>query len=298
MLNVLITGANGQLGKSFKSLEDNARTRDVVFIYADRESLDITNIKAVEEYLQQYRIDIVVNTAAYTAVDQAEDEPELAHIINTQSAGNLAKVCAQQECWLIHISTDYVFNGESNRAYTELDSVDPLGVYGKTKLAGEQLVSQYNPEALIIRTSWVFSEFNRNFLKTMLGLAKQRNALTIVADQEGNPTYAPHIALAVLKVITHRAQQAASLSGIYHFCGSTTINWADFARYIFARQASLVSTFSAPVVTNIRTDEYPTKARRPKYSQLSNEKIQKIIGTADNDWKEGVNTALDRLNIV
>jgi dTDP-4-dehydrorhamnose reductase len=298
MLNVLITGANGQLGQSFKSLEDNAQAKNMCLIYADRAALDITNVKAIEQYLQQYNIDIVVNTAAYTAVDKAEDEPEIAHLINAQGAGNLAKVCALKACWLIHISTDYVFNGESNKPYTELDSVAPLGVYGLTKLAGEQQISQCNPEAVILRTSWVFSEFNRNFLKTMLSLAKQHNALRIVADQEGNPTYAPHIAQAVLKIISHSTQAAPRFSGIYHFCGSKTTSWADFARYIFERQEALMDNFTAPKVIRITTAEYPTKARRPQYSQLSNEKLEVIIGAADNDWKEGVNAALDRLNLV
>ena len=296
MLNVLVTGANGQLGQSFKALEKSAQARDLCLIYADRESLDITNVKAIEQYFLQYKIDIVINTAAYTAVDQAEDEPDIAQSINAQGPKNLASLCAAQKRWLIHISTDYVFNGESNEPYTETDLVDPLGVYGRTKLAGEQQVSQLNPEALILRTSWVFSEFNRNFLKTMLALAKQRDKLTIVADQQGNPTYAPHIALAVLKIITHRTQEATALSGIYHFCGSTTTNWADFARYIFESQTDLVDRFITPKVISITTDEYPTKARRPQYSQLSSKKLQAIIGTADNDWKEGVSAALHKLN--
>jgi len=295
MLKVLITGANGQLGQAFKSLEKTLQAGDIHFVYAERATLDISSMRAVENYFQQHDIDIVVNTAAYTAVDLAEEESELAQLINVTGAENLAKICRIKNCWLVHISTDYVFNGEQSRGYVEEDATEPQGVYGTTKLAGEKAVLQHCPQALVLRTSWVFSEFGNNFLKTMLRLSKARSELSIVADQYGSPTYAPHIAEVVCKLIQKR-QHREALSGLYHFSGEPETNWSTFATHIFSAVERVLPDFSTPIVYEITTKEYPTAAARPQNSSLNCDKLYRVIGGSPYAWKEGITQSIKALS--
>lgn len=294
MLKVLITGANGQLGQAFKRVEKSLQASNICLVYADRAALDISNMPAVEEYFQQHHIDIVVNTAAYTAVDLAEGEPELAQLINVTGAENLAQICNIKNCWLVHISTDYVFNGEQRRGYVEEDVTDPQSVYGATKLAGELAILQHCPQALILRTSWVFSEFGNNFLKTMLRLSKTRRELSIVADQHGAPTYAPHIAEVVFKLI-EQWQQRGALAGLYHFSGAAETNWARFAAAIFKSAERVSANFQVPTIHEITTSEYPTAASRPQNSSLNCDKLYAIIGGEQFAWETGIRQSIEAL---
>jgi len=294
MLKVLITGANGQLGQSFKSLQSTALARGISLFFADRQTLDITNLQAIGSYLAGHSIEIVINTAAYTGVDAAEEHHHEAQLINAQGAENLARSCTENAAWLIQISTDYVFNGATKKGYLESDKVDPLGVYGQTKLAGEQLVEKYHPQALILRTSWVFSEFGNNFLKTMLRLGRERDELSIVADQRGGPSYAPHIAEVVFKLIDRR-QQLGELSGIFHFSGSPETCWSHFAEHIFSAGERIASEFTAPVIHPITTSEYPTAAARPQNSSLDCTKLYSTIGAQSYMWEEGIERSISAL---
>jgi len=294
MLKILITGANGQLGRSFHSLDGVAQAMGMQLQLVDKTVFDITQGEAIDRYLKREKIDVVVNTAAYTAVDLAEDNELAAQQINVSGAENLARACQQNNSKLIHISTDYVFDGEQVQPYAETDEPSPVGVYGVTKLAGEKAVLEYCPQAIILRTSWVFSEYGNNFLKTMLRLAKDKNELNIVADQWGSPTYAPHIAEAVLKIIARGTLQAVP-SGIYHFSGGAPTNWSGFAKHIFQSAEQINANFKAPLVQEIPTSAYPTRAVRPKNSSLDCSKIYALLKVAPYTWQEGVIRSISAL---
>lgn len=289
---VLVTGAYGQLGQSFRSLTGYAESLGLVLFFAGRAELDITNIESIDLYLRQNKIDAVVNTAAYTAVDNAESEPEQARIINTDAAGFLAKSCADNGCWLVHVSTDYVFDGSSSGRYDESAVVNPLGVYGETKLAGEYAVMQYLPQALILRTSWVFSEFGQNFLKTMLRLGQLRSELSIVADQYGAPTYAPHIAEVILRLLHLHLQGKLPELGVCHFCGQPDSTWYEFANVIFKTLVKYDPSFKLPEIKPVGTSDYQTVAKRPANSRLDITKLLSILDDINCDWHEGVERAI------
>jgi dTDP-4-dehydrorhamnose reductase len=292
-MKVLITGANGQLGQSFQVSNVLAGSMGIELVFADKQSLDITQSESIKQYCQQHHFSAIVNTAAYTAVDKAEEELELATLINETGPENLAKYCQQHKIAFIHVSTDYVFNGESTSAYEEIDSVSPLGVYGKTKYAGEVAVLAQCPSAIILRTSWVFSEFGNNFLKTMLRLAKNRSQLSVVADQWGAPTYAPHIAETILHILNPNKKLIDS--GVYHLSGHQKTNWQQFAVYIFEQQRSYDTEFKAPEVLPISTDQYPTAAARPANSQLSNTKLLQALPELKCNWQQGVTRSIKAL---
>ncbi len=292
-MKILITGAGGQLGLSFQARKHLAKALDIDLIFADRSQLDITDSDNINSFCQQHNFSAIINTAAYTAVDLAEKDIEQAALINETGPANLASYCQQHQLSFIHISTDYVFNGESTSSYQETDPVSPLGIYGKTKYAGEVAVLKECPAAIIIRTSWVFSEFGDNFLKTMLRLANDRSQLSIVSDQWGAPTYAPHIAEAVLAIINPKTPPFPS--GIYHFSGHQKTNWQLFAAFIFTQQSTLDSTFTAPFITPITTEQYPTPAARPMNSHLSNQKILELLPNLECNWQQGVISTLKAL---
>ena len=272
-MKILLTGANGQLGRCFRDLVSET---DTVLALGSQE-LDISNRQAVIETAKQFQPDIIINAAAYTAVDKAESEPERAAAVNSHGPENLALAAKAVGVRLVHVSTDYVFDGTGSTPYLETDAVNPLGVYGQTKLAGELLVRSILPDAIIVRTAWVFSEYGNNFVKTMLRLAKDRSELGIVADQVGCPTYAGDIATAILKMLKGNAA-----GGIYHYCGDRSLSWAEFAQVIFseAEKAGILS--QSPKVNFITTDQYPTPAPRPAYSVMSNEKVSDYF--AASDW--------------
>lgn len=287
-MKVLLTGANGQLGRSFLERVPSAWE----ILATDSDSLDITDLDKVEKTIRAFKPDVIVNAAAYTAVDQAEINSELAELINVQGPSNLALVAKAAHCRLVHVSTDYVFDGYADRPYCESDETNPLGVYGKTKREGEIAVTTIQPEAIIIRTAWVFSEYGNNFLKTMLRLAKEHDVLGIVADQRGCPTYAGDIATAIIDLLKVGAE-----GGIYHFCGDKDVAWNEFAEFIFTSALVQGVLTRTPRVNAISTDQYPTAAQRPKYSLLNCEKI-KAHGIVLSHWQERVRSIVKRFSAI
>ncbi|MCH5051625.1 dTDP-4-dehydrorhamnose reductase [Pectobacterium aquaticum] len=274
-MKILLTGANGQLGSCFQ----DRLPAEWEILATDSAELDITNLEHVERTVKQFKPDAIVNAAAYTAVDKAESEPELAAKINVTGPENLAIVSSKQGIQLVHVSTDYVFDGNATEPYREDSVTNPLSVYGKTKLAGEQAVAKASSEAIIVRTAWVFSEYGNNFVKTMLRLAKERDTLSIVNDQRGCPTYAGDLAQAIISLLEKNAE-----GGIYHYCGDKEVSWYEFAQAIFSVAVEKGLLSKVPMLTSITTEQYPTPAHRPTYSALSGEKI-KQLNTALSDWR-------------
>lgn len=283
-MKILLTGANGQLGRY---LVHNMSPLDTILSLASQE-LDICDLPSVITKVQEFRPDIIINAAAYTAVDKAESEPERAAAVNTHGPENLALAAKQVGARLVHVSTDYVFDGSGQVPYQESDAVNPLGVYGQTKLAGELLVQSILPEAIILRTAWVFSEYGNNFVKTMLRLAKDRPELGVVADQVGCPTYAGDIAAAILNLVAGNAP-----GGIYHYCGDRSVSWAEFAQAIFAEGEQSGVLARQPKVNFITTDQYPTPAKRPAYSVLSTEKVADYYPASD--WQAALTKIIPQL---
>ncbi|EKM9439642.1 dTDP-4-dehydrorhamnose reductase [Salmonella enterica] len=275
-MKVLLTGANGQLGRCFS--DRCPASWDI--LATDSATLDITDLEQVKRAAATFQPDFIVNAAAYTAVDKAEIECDAAALINEIGPKNLATVAKDVGARLVHISTDYVFDGDATTPYIENAPTNPLGVYGQTKLNGELAVSLAQPEALIIRTAWVFSEYGNNFVKTMLRLAQGRDRLGIVADQHGCPTYAGDIASAVITLLQKEAP-----GGIYHFCGESQVAWNEFAEIIFSSALHHGVLALIPKVDGITTEQYPTPAKRPKYSVLNCAKIQNE-GVVLSRWQE------------
>lgn len=263
-MKVLLTGSKGQLGSCFQD-----RLPQGWEVWAtDSDVLDITDLARVKQAVAQFAPNVIVNAAAYTAVDKAETERELAALINETGPKNLALAANDVGARLMHVSTDYVFDGTATTPYVETDETNPLGVYGKTKLDGEIAVAAIQPEAIIIRTAWVFSEYGNNFVKTMLRLANDRDTLGVVADQHGCPTYAGDIAFAIINLL-----KAEAKGGVYHYCGADEMSWHEFAEKIFAYANEVKLLDKHMVVNEISTEDYKTPAARPKYSILSKAKI-------------------------
>lgn len=273
---ILVTGANGQVGMELRALE--AEYPQLNFLFATRDDLPIENLAAVQNYFQQHTINYCINCAAYTAVDRAETETALAFAINETGAENLAVATKQHNCGFIHISTDYVFAGTGNVAYNETDLTEPINVYAASKFAGEKAVAAANEDAIIIRTSWVYSSYGKNFVKTMMNLLRSRESISVVADQYGSPTYAADLAVAMLHII----EVGKSVPGIYHYCNEGIISWYEFAVEI----GKLTSANCE--VKPIATSEYPTPARRPGFSALNTTKIKEIFGLAISGWQESL----------
>lgn len=284
MAKYLITGANGQVGSCLtRRLQDQA---DVLAL--DRQGLDIGNRDAVFQTVAEFRPDVIINAAAHTAVDRAESEEAAAQAINVDGAKYLAEAASEIGAVILHISTDYVFNGQGEPPYREDDPTDPQSVYGKTKQAGETAVQSANPRSVILRTSWVFGEQGNNFVKTMLRLGAQREELGVVADQFGAPTYAGDIADALIEIAKQILAGKENAFGIYHFSGQPYISWHGFAEAIF-RQAVLQKMMpKAPLVKPITTSDYPTPAKRPANSRLDLNKIRQTFGIAPSDWQQAL----------
>ncbi|GKW23608.1 NAD(P)-dependent oxidoreductase [Pectobacterium carotovorum subsp. carotovorum] len=266
-MRILLTGANGQLGRCFQ----DRLPAGWEILATDSAELDITDLERVEEVVKNFQPDSIVNAAAYTAVDKAESEPELAEKINVTGPENLAIVANKQGIRLVHVSTDYVFDGNATEPYREDSATNPLSVYGKTKLAGELAVAKASSEAIIVRTAWVFSEYGNNFVKTMLRLAKERDTLSIVNDQRGCPTYAGDLAQAIISLLEKNAE-----GEIYHYCGDKEVSWYEFAQAIFSIAAQNSVLNKIPTLTPITAMQYPTPAHRPAYSTLSCQKTQQF----------------------
>ena len=264
-MNILVTGAKGQLGQTFKDLQDHYKGHD--FIFADLKMLDITKASDVSTFFEQHPIDVVLNCAAYTAVDQAEDEEDFAYLVNKTGVEHLVKACDTHKASFIHFSTDYVFDGSKNQPYSETDSINPQGIYGASKRAGEEVILKSDVSSLIIRTSWLYSEYGHNFMKSMLKLGQERDELRIVYDQIGTPTYARDLAKATMSCIEkHKTWQGRQ--AVYHFSNEGIASWYDFALAIFEKEN--ISCKVKPILSK----DYPTKAKRPHYSVLDKTKLK------------------------
>lgn len=284
MNNVLVTGGKGQLASCMKDITEN--TKGYNFIYADIDKLDITIGNDVEAFFIKNSITHCVNCAAYTAVDKAESNKAMAELINVEGAKNLALSCNRHKAILIHISTDFVFDGKQTKLYTEKNREIPLGVYGETKLLGEKEVVKILEEHFIIRTSWLYSEHGHNFLKTMLKLGKEKDELRVVSDQIGTPTYAGDLAELIVDMVT--ANQ--TLYGTYHYSNEGVASWYDFAKAIF--DESKVEIVLLPIST---TDYYKTPAERPKFSVLDKSKIKRELDIKIPYWRDSMKKCLNRL---
>ncbi|HHT5678562.1 TPA: dTDP-4-dehydrorhamnose reductase [Raoultella planticola] len=284
-MKILLTGSNGQLGHCFQD-----RLPHEWDVWAtDSSELDITNKDDVLDAVERYRPDVIVNAAAYTAVDKAETDIELADLVNHHGPRNLAFAAKKINARLIHVSTDYVFDGKTIAPYKEQDSTNPLGIYGKTKLDGERAVINILPQSIIVRTAWVFSEYGNNFLKTMLRLANVRDSLGIVDDQRGCPTYAGDIANAIIRLIN-----AQACGGIYHYCGDNEVSWFEFAQEIFSSAKKAQKLDKIPKLNAITTDLYPTPAKRPAFSTLDTTKIQGV-GISPSNWHLAISMVIEKL---
>lgn len=286
MKTILVTGANGQLGNSIRLLAKHYPQYN--FLFTDVDTLDITDPQAVGKAIKDNQVDYVVNCAAYTAVDKAEDDEELCRRLNCYAVGLLGKAAHEAGAKMVHVSTDYVFSGTSCLPYKETDETRPVSAYGRTKLAGEQILQEVCPEAVIIRTAWLYSEFGSNFVKTVLRLGKERDELRFVFDQIGTPTYAGDLAAAVMAVVT-ADEKGAYVPGIYHYSNEGVCSWYDFTIKIL-EIAGIGSR-----VFPIETKEYPTKAVRPPYSVLNKSKIKQTYGIAIPHWEASLRVCLEKL---
>jgi dTDP-4-dehydrorhamnose reductase len=292
VVKILVTGREGQVAQSL--VERAAADPQIELVSIGRPQLDLLEPNTVRSVILEAKPDIVVSAAAYTAVDQAEDEPERAHAVNTLGAGAVAAAAAKAGAAVIHLSTDYVFSGDKGGGYRETDQPDPQSVYGRTKLEGERAIAEANPRHLILRTAWVYSPFGKNFVKTMLGLAEKHDSVRVVADQWGNPTSALDIADGILRIAeTIGRADRADHYGIFHLAGAGSTNWSGLARQVFA-ESKLLGGPSAEV-EEIATEAYPTRARRPRNSRLSCEKFLDAYGWRAPDWQVSCRTVVERL---
>lgn len=276
----MVTGANGQLGKELRQLEKNWPQFD--FLFLSREDMPIHHFELVRNFFKGSHPDFLINCAAYTAVDKAEQEKELAYQINAEAVGVLAAVCKEYQCRFIHVSTDYVFDGTANHPYREDDPTNPQGVYGATKLEGEKQALELNPDSIVIRTSWVYSSFGKNFVKTILRLLGEKPSVNVVSDQLGSPTYAADLAKIILQIISANNWK----SGIYNYSNEGVISWYEFAKAIAELSGSTTP------VHPITTADFPTPAKRPAWSVLDKSKISTVYGVQVRPWKESLNECL------
>jgi len=282
MNNILVTGGKGQLGSELSDLAPNHPNYN--FFFTDRSQLDITNHAAVDAFITKNEIDTVINCAAYTAVDKAESEPDLANAINHLAVANLAQIAKDKKLKLVHISTDYVFDGRSKEPYLETDTPNPQSVYGQTKLDGELTLQRINPaNSIIIRTSWVYSKYCNNFVKTMLRIAENRDEISVVADQIGSPTNAADLAEAILTSLPQIKNETVE---IFHYSNEGVCSWYDFAMAIFEIKKISIR------VNPIKSTEYPTPADRPFYSLLNKTKMKKHYSIEASFWRDTLKNVL------
>lgn len=283
-MNILITGCNGQLGNEMQLLEQ--QNPQHTYYNTDVAELDITNREAIREFVDTHQIDGIVNCAAYTAVDKAEDNQDLCGLLNHVAPGYLAEAVERRHGWLIQVSTDYVFDGTNHTPYVETDPVCPNSVYGRTKLAGEEAAAKACKQTMIIRTAWLYSTFGNNFVKTMIRLGKEKPELGVIFDQIGTPTYARDLAVAIMTAINQGVKP-----GTYHFSNEGVTSWYDFTKAIH-RLAGITTCRVRP----LHTSEYPTPAARPHYSVLDKTKIKQTYGIEIPHWEESLKACIDQLN--
>lgn len=284
---ILVTGANGQLGRCFRQLAENYP--QWTFLAEGSDTLNISDKAATEAYFSAHKPRWVINCAAYTAVDKAESEPAKAELVNVTGVEHLARACAVHGAGLIHFSTDYVYNGNQGTAFRETDPVAPAGVYARTKLAGENAALQLLPDAMIIRTSWVYAREGHNFVNTMLRLGRERGRVRVVSDQIGTPTYAPDLAAAVLRIIdqVEKGEQApGNLGGIWNYSNEGVASWYDFAHAVF--EIGNVQAVTEPITSS----EYPTPAVRPPFSVLNKSRIREQFGLHIPHWRDSLKSCL------
>lgn len=290
-MNILVTGANGQLGSEIRNLAPGTGCR---FIFTDvnelpgRETvhLDITNQEAVDIICKSEKIDVIINCAAYTDVAKAEDDVAFAELLNHKAAGNLAAAASAAGATLIHVSTDYVFGGDACVPYVETDEVNPLGVYGATKLQGEKAVEDSGCKFIIIRTAWLYSPYGKNFVKTIRKITSEKPEMKVVFDQVGTPTYARDLAGVILKFVT---DGKLGCTGIYHFTDEGVISWYDFAKAICRLSGNVCD------IRPCHSDEFPSKARRPHFSVLDKTKIKEVLGTDIPYWLDSLEDCIHRI---
>ena len=285
---ILVTGANGQLGSEMRKLGSVSPNE---YIFTDVQELDITNKEAVMSFVEQNGVNIIVNCAAYTNVDRAEDDEATAELINATAVGNLAEAAKAVDGTLFHVSTDYVFGADGNTPRSEDMPTNPLGAYGRTKLSGEQAIAEVGAKAIIIRAAWLYSEFGNNFLKTMLRLTAEKESLNVVFDQVGTPTYAGDLALVIFSII--EGNLYAGNEGIYHFSNEGVCSWYDFANEI-AIAAGNINCNIQPC----HSSEFPSKVTRPPYSVLDKTKIKQTFGVDIPHWRDSMLYCLERLGAI
>lgn len=283
----LVTGSTGQLGRSLQDLAE--QHADVEFTFVDRALLDLAAPEQVMDYLQKHQYDYIVNCGAYTAVDKAEQERELAEQVNHHAVAALAKAAKAQGAYLIHVSTDYVFDGCHYKPYAEDHPTAPVNNYGQTKLSGELAIQASGANACIVRTSWVYSQHGNNFVKTMLRLGRERDALTVIDDQVGSPTYAADLASAIMALVQQQESNPAEGCSVFHYSNEGVCSWYDFAKAIF--ELSGVECKVKP----IETKDYPTPAARPHYSLLSKQKFKQTTGEIVPYWRDALVVCLDKI---
>ena len=282
-MNILVTGGNGQLGNEMRVVSKESRNR---YIFTDVVELDITNLEAIRYMLKMERVDVVVNCAAYTNVDRAEEDEMMADLLNNKAAGNLAVVAKEVGATLIHVSTDYVFQGDKNTPYKEDCETSPLGVYGRTKLAGERSIQATGCNYLIFRTSWLYSSYGKNFVKTMQRLTRDKNSLKVVFDQVGTPTYAGDLAAIIYKVIE---KDMLDKQGIYHFSNEGVCSWYDFAQEVCELSGNACN------IEPCHSDEFPSKVKRPNFSVLDKTKVKETFGAKVPYWKVSLKHCINLL---
>ncbi|PCI62105.1 MAG: dTDP-4-dehydrorhamnose reductase [Kordiimonadales bacterium] len=291
-MRIFVAGSSGQVARSLVEAADKA---GIELRTAGRPELDLSDMAGAADLITAYAPTVIINAAAYTAVDTAETDEENALSVNTDGAATLAEIAADLDVPFLHLSTDYVFDGDKDEAYTESDAVGPTGAYGRTKLAGEVAVLAANPNAAIFRTAWVYSPFGKNFCKTMLMLAKTRDTLGVVADQFGNPTYAPDIANALLSIARAYAKNGSKpdYAGLFHLAGAGDTSWHGFATEIFNQGAAF--DHPVPTVNAITTAEFPTPAKRPENSRLDCSKLRAVFGITLPNWQKSTEACVKRL---
>lgn len=285
---IAVSGKNGQLGSELKDIAETAEAFD--FIFAGRDELDLSDLSSIDSFFEKYKPTYFINCAAYTAVDKAEQDKENAYKINAEAVGRIAYLCNQSNSVLIQISTDYVFNGESEKPYTPEDDTDPVNYYGYTKWLGEKLALENCTNTIIIRTSWVYSSYGNNFVKTIMRLMKERTDINVVSDQTGSPTYAKDLAEVILQIIQQIEDTNKIETGIYHYSNDGVISWFHFATSIRDNAAFNCNIHPIP------TTAYSTPAKRPAYSVMNKEKIKTVYRIPLKDWQASLKECLAKLS--